>query len=107
MTPPGVVEAAILAVSIINVILMVWLGLTALLNAERPRWGVWLTGGVLLAGGAFVLAQAVVAERGLARSIHACSDQGPRSAIAGHKRRALMLPESRGRGRGRGNGRDW
>ncbi len=65
MTTPGIVEAAILAVSIINVILMVWLGLTVLFNAERPRWGVWLTSGALLAGGAFFLAQAVVVERGL------------------------------------------
>ena len=43
-----------IAVSVYNVVLMLWLGLTVLLNAERRVWGVLLAGGALILGGAFV-----------------------------------------------------
>jgi signal transduction histidine kinase len=52
---------AILAVSLTNVILLGWLGLTVLLNAEHRTWGVWLTGGgLLLAAGFFVSHTAIL-----------------------------------------------
>ena len=40
----------ILAVSLFNTILLLWLGLTVLLNAERRTWGIWAAGGGLLLG---------------------------------------------------------
>ena len=35
-----------LALSIFNVIILLWLGLTILLNAERRVWGLWLAHGL-------------------------------------------------------------
>jgi signal transduction histidine kinase len=43
----------VLTVSLFNTIVLVWLGLTVLLNAERRDWGVWLVGGGILAGAVF------------------------------------------------------
>ena len=51
---------AILAVSLFNTILMFWLGLTVLLNAERRNWGVWATGGSLLLGGVFFISHSAI-----------------------------------------------
>jgi signal transduction histidine kinase len=42
-----------MAVSLLNTILLLWLGFTVLLNAERRTWGIWLAGAGLLMGGAF------------------------------------------------------
>jgi len=56
---------AILAVSLFNTLLLLWLGLTVLLNAERRTWGVWLTGGSLLAGGAFFISHSAILGQGL------------------------------------------
>ncbi len=36
---------AALAVSLHNTILLLWLGLTVLFNADRRTWGIWLAGG--------------------------------------------------------------
>lgn len=44
---------ASMAVSVFNMSLLLWLGLMVLLNAERHDWGVWFTGGGMLAGAAF------------------------------------------------------
>lgn len=44
---------ATVAVSLANAILLLWLGATVLLNADRRAWGIWLAGGGMLAGGAF------------------------------------------------------
>ena len=49
-----------MAVSLINIILIAWLGLTVLLNAERRAWGVWLAGGGLLLGALFFVSHTVV-----------------------------------------------
>ena len=49
-----------LAVSITNTILLLWLGLTMLLNAEYRTWGVWLTGGAALMGSAFFAAHTAI-----------------------------------------------
>ncbi len=49
-----------MAVSLINVILISWLGLTVLLNAERRAWGVWLAGGGLLLAAAFFISHTAI-----------------------------------------------
>jgi signal transduction histidine kinase len=51
---------AVLAVSLFNTIILVWLGLAVLLNAERRRLGVWVVGCGLLAGGVFFLGHSAV-----------------------------------------------
>ena len=50
MTGHLLLDWAILAVSLFNTILLIWLGLAVLLNAERRAWGIWLAGGGLLMG---------------------------------------------------------
>jgi signal transduction histidine kinase len=55
----------ILAVSLMNVILLLWLGVTVLLNAERRTWGVWLVGGGLLLGAAFFISHTAILGYGL------------------------------------------
>jgi len=60
MTGQLLLDWAILAVSLFNTMLMTWLGLTLLLNAERRRWGVWLAGGGLLLGGAFFVSHSAI-----------------------------------------------
>ena len=50
---------ALKSASMFNTILLVWLGLTVLLNAERRAWGIWLAGCGLLLGGAFFAGQTV------------------------------------------------
>ena len=54
-----------IAVSVYNTILMLWLGLTILLNAERRVWGVWLAGGSLILGAAFFVSHTIILQRGL------------------------------------------
>jgi signal transduction histidine kinase len=51
---------AIMAASLFNTILLVWLGLTVLLNANRRDWGVWLMGGGLLAGALFFISHSAI-----------------------------------------------
>lgn len=43
---------AALALSLFNMVLLLWLAFTVLLNAERRRWGIWVAGGGLLSGAA-------------------------------------------------------
>ena len=54
-----------IAVSIYNTVLMLWLGLTILLNAERRVWGVWLAGGSLILGASFFVSHTIILQRGL------------------------------------------
>lgn len=54
------VDWAILAVSLFNTILLLWLGATVLLNAERRRAGIWFGGGGLLLGGAFFVSHSAI-----------------------------------------------
>lgn len=61
------VQWAILAASLANVILLLWLGLTVLLSSARRGWGTWLTGGALCSGALFFLFQAVVVSLGFDR----------------------------------------
>lgn len=60
MTGIFLLDWALMAVSLINVILISWLGLTVLLNAERRAWGVWLAGGGLLLGAAFFISHTAI-----------------------------------------------
>jgi signal transduction histidine kinase len=56
---------AILATSLYNAIILLWLGLTILLNAEERHLGIWLAGGGLLAGAAFFLSHSAILVLGL------------------------------------------
>ena len=54
-----------LALSIFNIIILLWLGLTILLNAERRVWGLWVSGGGLMLAAAFFISHTVILHRGL------------------------------------------
>lgn len=60
MTDFWLLNWSILALSLFNTILLVWLGLTVLLNAERRAWGVWLIGGGILAGAFFFISHTAI-----------------------------------------------
>src|SRR5438128_7986602 len=65
MTNEFVLDWAGMAVSLFNTVLLLWLGLTVLLNAERRSWGLWLAGGGLLLGGAFFVSHSAILGYGL------------------------------------------
>ena len=60
MSGDFLLDWAALAVSLFNTILLLWLGLTVLLNAERRTWGAWLSAFALLAGALFFLSHTVL-----------------------------------------------
>ncbi len=63
MTGFPLLDGALIAVSLFNTILLMWLGLTVLLNAERRTWGVWVIGfGMLVGAGFFVSHTAILGE---------------------------------------------
>jgi signal transduction histidine kinase len=64
MTGHFFLDWAAMAVSLFNTILLLWLGLTVLLNAERRTWGLWLAGGGLLAGGGFFVSHSAILGHG-------------------------------------------
>jgi signal transduction histidine kinase len=65
MTGQFYLDWAIMAVSLFNTILLLWLGLTVLLNAERrAAWGIWLASGGLLMGGAFFVSHSAILGHG-------------------------------------------
>ncbi|TLN26320.1 hypothetical protein FDZ74_01960, partial [bacterium] len=51
---------ATLSISLFNTLVLIWLGLTVLLNAERRTLGVWLAGAGLLMGGAFFVSHSAI-----------------------------------------------
>lgn len=53
-------DGLLVAISLINVVLLLWLGITVLLNAERRTWGVWFAGGGLLLGAAFFISHSAI-----------------------------------------------
>jgi signal transduction histidine kinase len=59
------VDWATLSLSLFNTILLIWLGLMVLLNADRRTWGIWLAGGSLLMGGAFFVSHTAILGLGL------------------------------------------
>jgi signal transduction histidine kinase len=65
MTGIFLLDWAIMVVSLFDIILLFWLGLTVLLNAERRTWGVWMAGGGMLMGGVFFISHAALLGHGL------------------------------------------
>ena len=51
----GLIGSIAFALSLFNIIVPVWLGMTVLMSAERRSWGVWLAGVSLLLTGVFFL----------------------------------------------------
>jgi len=49
-----------LTISLFNTLVLIWLGMTVLLNAERRNLGVWLAGTGLLMGGAFFISHSAI-----------------------------------------------
>lgn len=49
-----------MAVSLSNAIVLLWLGATVLLNADRRTWGIWVAGLGLLLGGAFFVSHSTI-----------------------------------------------
>jgi signal transduction histidine kinase len=75
MTGEFWLDWAMLAVSLFNTVLLIWLGLTVWLNAERTfhqaalslwgrRLGVWITSGGLLTGGVFFISHSAILGHG-------------------------------------------
>jgi signal transduction histidine kinase len=60
-----VLDWAAIAVSLFNTILLLWLGLTVLLNAERRNPGIWLAAGGLGLGSLFFVSHSAILGRGL------------------------------------------
>ncbi len=51
---------AVMTFSLFNAIVLLWLGATVLLNADRRTWGIWLAGLGLLLGGAFFISHSAI-----------------------------------------------
>jgi signal transduction histidine kinase len=51
---------ALVAISLFNTVVTLWLGLTVLLNVERRTLGVWFMGGGLLAGAGFFISHTAI-----------------------------------------------
>jgi signal transduction histidine kinase len=51
---------ALVVVSLANTILLIWLGLTVLFNAERRTWGARIAGAGLLLGGLFFVSHSII-----------------------------------------------
>lgn len=56
---------AIMAVSLFNTILLAWLGLTVVFNADRRDWGVWIATTGLLLGALFFVSHTAIVGLGL------------------------------------------
>jgi signal transduction histidine kinase len=72
MTGSAILDWALIALSVFNVVILLWLGLTVLLNAERRSWGVWLMGVGLMLGSAFFISHTAIL--GFEVSFYAYSD---------------------------------
>lgn len=60
MTGSLLLDWAILTLSLFNTIILLWLSMTVLLNADRRHWGVWLMGAGLAAGAAFFISHTAI-----------------------------------------------
>jgi signal transduction histidine kinase len=65
LTPQFLLDWATMAVSLFNTIILLWLGITVLVNSERRAWGVWLAGGGLLLAGFFFVSHSAMLGHGL------------------------------------------
>lgn len=54
---------AMMALSLFNVILLLWLSLTVLLNIEQRTWAIWLASGGLMLGTAFFISHSAILGR--------------------------------------------
>ncbi|MDH3944828.1 MAG: hypothetical protein OEV06_12105, partial [Anaerolineae bacterium] len=64
MTGRFLLDWAMLAVSLANTILLLWLGFTVTLNAQRRTWGAWVASGGLLVAGLFFASHTAVLSLG-------------------------------------------
>jgi signal transduction histidine kinase len=60
LTHNAVLDFAITALSIYNGVLLLWLGLTVFLNAQRRTWGIWIAAIGLLSGSGFFMLHTMV-----------------------------------------------
>ena len=60
MTGQFGLDWAILALSLANTILLLWLGTTVLLNSQQRTWGGWLAAAGLLLGGVFFISHTAI-----------------------------------------------
>jgi signal transduction histidine kinase len=65
MTGDFILDWAVLAVSLFNTILLLWLGLTVILNAESRVWGIWLATAGLLLGALFFVSHSAILGHGV------------------------------------------
>lgn len=65
MTGIWLLDTAVLAVSLFNTMLLLWLGIVVLAGSDRRSWGIWLAGGGLMCGGIFFLVHTAIVGRGL------------------------------------------
>ncbi len=66
MTENWLLNWAIMTVSLFNTIVLLWLGFTVVLNAQRRDWGLWLVAGELTLGGIFFLSHSIILDHGFA-----------------------------------------
>lgn len=65
ITGDAFIDWSLLTVSLFNAIVLVWLGLTVLLNAERRTWAIWMAGAGLLLGSVFFVSHSALLAQGL------------------------------------------
>ena len=65
MSSEGLLDWAVLTVSLFNTITFLWLGLMVWLNGDRRSAGTWLTGGGLLLAALFFVSHTAILGRGL------------------------------------------
>lgn len=65
MTGKFWLDWAMLSVSLFNALLLLWLGLTVFLNAERRVWGIWLSSGGILLGAIFFTSHSAILGQGV------------------------------------------
>ncbi|HEX8598152.1 MAG TPA: ATP-binding protein [Chloroflexia bacterium] len=65
LNPTVLLTWAAMSVSLFDTVLLLWLGLTVLLNAERRTWGIWVAGLGLLSGAAFFISHSAMLGQGL------------------------------------------
>ena len=65
MSESNILNWASLAISLFNTIVLLWLGMTVLLNAERRSMGLWIAGTELFMGAAFFLSHSIILASGI------------------------------------------
>jgi signal transduction histidine kinase len=65
MTGLTYLDWALLSISLFNALLLLWLGLTVFLNADRRGWGIWLSSTGLLLGSIFFTSHSAILVQGI------------------------------------------